>query len=61
MLKFKSCPKCRGDLIQDINEFHEMEEACLQCGHRAYPKSQAHSALADSVGVWHRKQKVKAA
>ncbi len=31
MLKFRSCPKCRGDMYCDIDEYGAFEE-CLQCG-----------------------------
>ena len=61
MLKFKSCPRCCGDLTQEKNEFHEIEESCLQCGHRAYPAARGYANLAESVEVWHREPKVKAA
>jgi len=34
MMALKSCPRCRGDLVQE--EFlGEVELVCIQCGYRA--------------------------
>jgi ribosomal protein S27AE len=33
MWKYKSCPRCHGDLIVDVEE-HRWYEGCLQCGYR---------------------------
>ena len=30
--KFKSCPRCRGDLLID-HDYHGWYEQCLQCGY----------------------------
>jgi ssDNA-binding Zn-finger/Zn-ribbon topoisomerase 1 len=32
MLKFKSCPKCRGDILLDRDEWGWYEQ-CIQCGY----------------------------
>ena len=36
MLWLKACPRCRGDLSLEMNEFEEGELSCLQCGYRKY-------------------------
>jgi hypothetical protein len=33
MIVFKSCPRCRGDLLLDMEE----EITCLQCGYELRP------------------------
>lgn len=38
MLKFKACPRCRGDLQLERNEIHEAEVYCLQCGFRTFER-----------------------
>jgi len=38
MLKFKSCPRCRGDMYLDQDE-HIWYEHCLQCGYLCELKS----------------------
>lgn len=32
MLKFKSCPRCKGDVLID-RDHHGWYEQCLQCGY----------------------------
>ncbi len=32
MLKFKSCPKCKGDVLLD-QDYYGWYEQCLQCGY----------------------------
>ncbi len=32
MLKFKYCPRCRGDIVFD-RDFYGLYEQCLQCGY----------------------------
>jgi len=32
MWKFKSCPRCGGDVFIDSDEEHRWYEQCLQCG-----------------------------
>ena len=32
MLKINGCPKCRGDVLVDKDEYGQYEE-CLQCGY----------------------------
>lgn len=36
MLKLKSCPKCKGDMIRDCDFDGSLYEHCLQCGQRHY-------------------------
>ncbi len=33
MWKFKSCPKCKGDILVD-HDYNGWFELCLQCGYR---------------------------
>ena len=33
MWKYKSCPRCHGDLLIGMEE-HSLTECCLQCGYR---------------------------
>ncbi len=39
MLKFKSCPRCKGDVIVD-RDYHGWYEQCLQCGYQHDLKSE---------------------
>ena len=32
MLRFKSCPRCKGDMISDSDRYG-LYEQCLQCGY----------------------------
>lgn len=32
MLRFKSCPKCKGDVVVD-RDYYGWYEQCLQCGY----------------------------
>ena len=34
MFYFKACPKCRGDLYKERNDFEDEELYCIQCGYR---------------------------
>ena len=40
MLWLKSCPRCRGDMMEE-RMLGELELVCLQCGHRSYPQPAA--------------------
>jgi hypothetical protein len=40
MLRLKSCPRCRGDIIVD-RDFDGWYEQCLQCGYQHYLESLA--------------------
>lgn len=40
MLRLKSCPRCRGDMMEE-KMLGEAELVCLQCGHRSYPQPAA--------------------
>ena len=40
MILIKSCPRCRGDMMQE-ELLGEIEIVCLQCGHRTYPEVQS--------------------
>jgi len=33
MIKFKSCPRCRGDMFLE-NDLYTLDEVCLNCGFR---------------------------
>jgi hypothetical protein len=33
MWRFKSCPKCKGDILVD-QDYNRWFELCLQCGYR---------------------------
>ncbi|MFQ5996982.1 MAG: hypothetical protein ACE5KP_05090 [Dehalococcoidales bacterium] len=33
MLRFKSCPRCKGDVLVD-RDHHGWYEECLQCGYQ---------------------------
>jgi len=33
MLRFKSCPRCKGDVLVD-QDYHGWYEQCLQCGYQ---------------------------
>jgi len=35
VVRVKSCPKCKGDVIVDRDEFGRLEE-CIQCGYLRY-------------------------
>ena len=39
MMWLKSCPKCRGDLFLDKDEYGWYKE-CLQCGYMSYQNEQ---------------------
>ena len=41
MFKFKSCPKCSGDLYIGETKRDRGEAYCLQCGYREYGPSMA--------------------
>lgn len=28
---FKSCPRCRGDLLKQVDEYHKVAYHCIQC------------------------------
>ncbi len=38
MLRLKSCPRCRGDVVID-QDFDGWYEQCLQCGYQRYLES----------------------
>ena len=44
MLKVSSCPKCRGDVLVDKDEYGRYEE-CLQCGYLRDLESIVEAAL----------------
>ena len=46
MIRFKSCPRCRGDVHHDIDEFGPFT-SCLECGY--YLKQQEEVALGISA------------
>lgn len=33
MFRFKSCPRCKGDVLVDLDH-HGWYEECLQCGYQ---------------------------
>jgi len=39
MILIKSCPRCKGDMMEE-ELLGEVEVVCLQCGHRAYSETQ---------------------
>jgi DNA-directed RNA polymerase subunit RPC12/RpoP len=50
MILLKSCPRCHGDMLQE-ELLGEVEIACLQCGHRIYPKAKTRQHPAAPVSV----------
>ncbi len=47
MLLFKSCPRCHGDLIQQIDQYGSYF-ACVQCGHYLTEAEEAQFSLSIS-------------
>jgi ribosomal protein S27AE len=33
MIVLKACPKCRGDVVAEIDEFDDLNLTCFQCGY----------------------------
>jgi hypothetical protein len=54
MLRLKSCPRCRGDVIVD-RDFDGWYEQCLQCGYQRYLEG-----IASAEAVVRREGKVAA-
>ncbi len=56
MMQFKACPRCQGDLDLELNEVHEVEAYCVQCGFRAYGQisSSRVPSKREAVGASHR-------
>lgn len=58
MLRFKSCPRCKGDVLVD-RDHHGWYEQCLQCGyHRdlqgivgAQQPAKIHKGIHKNVGI----------
>ena len=49
MWRFKSCPKCRGDVYLERDFEGAWYEHCLQCGYRRYmPEMAASGRFAES-------------
>lgn len=40
MLRFKNCPRCKGDVFVD-RDYHGWYEQCLQCGYQRDLKDMA--------------------
>ena len=40
MIFFKSCPRCKGDMITSADMYGKYME-CLQCGHETEPVAEA--------------------
>ena len=40
MLRLKSCPRCRGDMMEE-KLLGEVALVCLRCGHRSFPQPAA--------------------
>ena len=47
MLWLKSCPRCHGDLIQQIDQYGSYT-ACVQCGHYLTEAEEAQFSLSIS-------------
>ena len=45
MFWLSACPRCRGDLYLDRNEFGEGELSCMQCGFRRFDTPMASRGL----------------
>ena len=45
MFWLSACPRCRGDLYLDRNEFGEGEFSCMQCGFRRFDTPMASRGL----------------
>ena len=39
MILFKACPRCRGDVVQDCDQYG-LFNSCLACGYVGYPDAQ---------------------
>jgi hypothetical protein len=50
MILLKSCPRCRGDMLQE-ELLGDVEVVCLQCGHRTYPEAMTKQQAASPVSV----------
>jgi DNA-directed RNA polymerase subunit M/transcription elongation factor TFIIS len=47
-IRFKSCPRCGGDLLLD-RAYDEFEEVCLQCGYRNYMNNQYNNEVQETI------------